>query len=92
MDISYLKNNPALANIDATKLGFLIDFANNQTNASNRDLLPLLLAASSSARQKGITFSDAEKEQIINLIRPTLSSSEQAKLDKMLALLKKQGH
>ena len=91
MDLSFLANNPQLAGIDASKLHFLSEFASKQTKATHSEILPLLFAASSTAKQKGITFSESEKEQIISLLRPTLSPSEQAKLDKMLALLKKQG-
>lgn len=91
MDLSFFQNNPAFGAIDNNKLAFLTEFATNQAKASQTDLLPLLFAASSSARKKGITFSDEEKQLIISSIKPKLSPSEQAKLDKMLAILKKQG-
>lgn len=91
MDLSFFKNNPALESISPQKLQFLMEFAQKNQTTKKQDLLPLLFAASSTAKQQGISFNDTEKSLLIDLIRQQLDVPEQQKLDRMLRILKKQG-
>lgn len=91
MDGSFFQNNPALKGISPQKLSFLMEFAQKNDHTRRQDLLPLLFATSTAAKEKGISFSDEEQSLIISLIRQQLSDSEQVKLDRMLAILKRAG-
>ena len=91
MDDSFFQNNPALKGISPQKLSFLTEFAKKNGQTNRQDLLPLLFATSSAAKEKGIHFSDEERSLTISLIRQQLSDSEEQKLDRMLSILKRAG-
>ncbi len=81
MNPAFLLNNPALNNISQDKLNFLLQFANENSNKNPKDMIPLFLAASSSAKKKGMTFSGAESALILEIMKQNMNEEEKKKTD-----------
>lgn len=79
MNPAFLSNNPALKNISPEKLNFLLQFAQENNNKNPKDMVPLFLAASSSARKNGMTFSNAESALILEIMKQNMNEEEKKK-------------
>lgn len=88
MDPNILLNNPNLKNINPEKLSLLMELSSNTNGKSAKDLLPILLAANSSAKDKGIEFNASEKELIVDVLKQQMSPDEQKKADMILNMMK----
>ena len=71
------------------KLAFLKNMFAKQTGNSAQNMMAALLAANRSAAQQGITFTDTERELMLNLYVQTLPPQEAAKAQKMIQMLQR---
>lgn len=89
MDQSWM-NNPNLQGIDRAKLEMLSQFASQgqQQTKSQSDLMPFLMMAANSSKEKGMQFSSNEMEMIIEVLKMGKSPEEIAQMDKMIMLMR----
>ena len=89
MDQNWM-NNDALQGIDPAKLQMLSQLASQgqQQAKSQSDVMPFLMMAANSSKEKGLQFSGQEMEMIIEVLKMGKSPQEIAQMDKMLMLLK----
>lgn len=80
--------DPSLSGIDPAKLSMLQSFANQGAGKSQNDILPLLMTAAASSKQKGLQFTPNEMDMIVNVMKTGKSPQEIARMDKMLSLMK----
>ena len=90
-DFSWM-NNPALKNIDAAKLQMLMTLANQGKGKSQKELLPFLMAAASRTGKQSISFSNQEMQLILTVLKKDKSPEEQAKMDRLFALMQQMQH
>lgn len=89
MDQSWM-NNPNLQGIDKDKLEMLSQLASqgqNQTK-SQSDLLPFLMMAANTSKEKGMQFKPNEMDMIVEVLKMGKSQEEIAQIDKMIMLMK----
>lgn len=89
MDQSWM-NNPGLGGIDKAKLEMLSQLASqgqNQTK-SQSDLMPFLMMAANSSKEKGMQFSSNEMDMILEVLKVGKSQEEVAQMEKMIMLMK----
>lgn len=84
MNPSYLLNNPALKGISDEKINFLLQFANENKDKKPKDMIPLFLAASASAKKKGMTFSGTEANLILEIMKQNMNDDEKKKTDMII--------
>lgn len=89
MDNSWM-NHDSLQGIDPAKLQMLSQFASQgqQQTKNQSDLMPFLMMAANSSKEKGMQFSGQEMDMIIEVLKMGKSPQEVAQMDKMLMLLK----
>ena len=80
--------DPSLSVIDSAKLNMLLSLTQNGKLKSQSELLPFLLAASKNSRENGLSFSPAERELIIQVIKKGKSPEEAARIDQFVSLLR----
>lgn len=93
MDQSWM-NNPSLGGIDKSKLEMLSQFASqgqNQTK-SQSDLMPFLMMAANSSKEKGMQFSSNEMDMILEVLKMGKPPEEVAQMEKMIMLMKMMKH
>lgn len=88
MDISNLLNNSNLGNIPPEKLNFLLQFANREHGDTAKSMASDLSSAVSDAKKRGITFSDSERDLMIQILKQNMSPQEQQKTDLLLSMMK----
>lgn len=81
-------DNPALKNIDASKLQMLQALANQGMGKSQNELLPFLMAAASQSKTNGKSFSAEEADLIIEVMKQGKSPAEVAKIEKIVSLVR----
>lgn len=91
MNPAILLNNPALKNISPEKLNFLLQFAQENNNKNPKDMVPLFLAASTSAHKKGMTFTNAESALILEIMKQNMTDEEKRKTDMIINMFQKHG-
>ena len=84
MNPAFLANNPALQNISPEKLNFLLQFAQENNNKNPKDMVPMFLAASASAKKQGMTFSGPESSLILEIMKQNMSEEEKKKTDMII--------
>ncbi|MCI5649793.1 MAG: hypothetical protein ACI4EG_12740 [Fusicatenibacter sp.] len=82
-------SDPSLSGIDFAKLQMLRSMAESGKGKTQTELLPFLMAASSTSRKKGMQFSSAEMELIVNALKSGKSREEAAKIDQMMQIIRK---
>lgn len=87
MDPNILLKNPKLKNISPEKLALLMELSSNSNGKSAKDLLPILLAATSTAKEKGIEFNTSEKEMIVEVLKQQMSPNEQKRADMIINMM-----
>lgn len=80
--------NPKLAGMDPAKLEMLQNLANQGSQKSQQELLPFLMSLSNPGNQNGLSFQPNEANAIIEVLKMGKSPQEQAKLDKIIQLMK----
>jgi len=80
--------NPKLKNIDPAKLQMLLSLNDQSKGKSPTDLLPLLMAANSQSKSKGMSFSENEVDSIIEVLKMGKSPEEIAKVEQVRTMMK----
>lgn len=79
----------SLKNIDAHKLEFLQALVFESSNLKKEQLLPFFMAVAKRGQKENVTFSDAEMEAIINVLKKHAAPEEIGKMEKILAMRSK---
>ena len=89
MDDNWM-NHASLQGIDPAKLQMLSQMASQgqQQTKSQADLIPFLMMAANSSKEKGMQFSGQEMDMIVQVLKMGKSPQEIAQMDQMLMLLK----
>ncbi|MDD7739158.1 MAG: hypothetical protein PUJ62_03685 [Lachnospiraceae bacterium] len=82
-------SDPGLSGIDIAKLQMLRSMAENARGKTQSELLPFLMAASGASRKKGMQFSSAEMELIVNALKAGKTREETAKIDQMIQIIRR---
>lgn len=80
--------DPRLSGIDAQKMSMLLSMAQSGSNKTQTELLPFLMAASSTSRKNGMQFSPNEMELIVEVLKTGKSPQEIARIDQMMRIIK----
>ena len=81
-------NNPSLGGIDPAKLQMLSSMAEQAQGKSQNELLPFLMAAMSQSQSGNMSFSSAEAEAIINVMKIGKTPQQIQKIDRMCAIIR----
>jgi predicted metalloprotease len=82
-------SDPAVADIDRSKLEFLQALVFESQSLSKEQMLPFLMSVAKKGSDKHISFTNAEVETIIEVIKKYSTPEEIKKTEKMVALFKK---
>ncbi len=82
------KNNPRLSGMDPQKLSMLQGLADQGLGKNPSELLPFIMGAASKGKNAGLNFSSDEISTIIEVLKMGKSSTEVAKLDRIVNLMK----
>ena len=69
MSLPMWKNHPALAGMDPKKLFLLTKISEKIEGKSENDILPILMAAMTSARKQNISFTPDEFELLFSILK-----------------------
>jgi hypothetical protein len=86
-DVSWI-NHPAMKNIDARKLGILVELVNEAEGKPVDKLLPVLITANAKLKATGMSFSPDETDLIMEIITKDLSDSDKNKLEMVKKMIK----
>lgn len=81
------KENPKLQGLDKGKLDLLQSLAEQGTQKNAADLLPFLMQAASSGKQKGLQFSSDEISAILEVLKMGKSPEEAARMDRIVRMM-----
>ena len=79
----------ALKDIDPYKLEFLQALLFESNNLKKEQMIPFLMAVTKRGKEKNVSFSDEEINQIVAVLKRHASPDELAKIDKVMALRSK---
>lgn len=82
-------HHPSLKNIDPAKLQMLMSFAEQGKGKSQKELLPLLMAAASKSKNSQQTFSAEETDLILNVLKQGRSPEELRRIEQMVTLMQR---
>lgn len=85
------KKDPRLKNISPEKLFLLEKLASGMHGKSPNEAMPLLMAALSSAKAQGLSFTQEEMNLIIELLKGSASKEEGERIDKLLNIFHQMG-
>ena len=76
MSLPTWKNHPALAGMDPKKVFLLTKISEKIEGKSEQEIMPVLMAALSSARKQNISFTAAEYELLFSILKEGKSEAE----------------
>ncbi len=76
MSLPTWKNHPALTGMDPKKVFLLTKISEKIEGKSEQDILPILMAAMTSARKQNISFSSQEFEILFSILKEGKSEQE----------------
>ena len=76
MSLPTWRNHPALAGMDPKKVFLLTKISEKIEGKSEQDILPILMAAMTSARKQNISFSSQEFEILFSILKEGKSEQE----------------
>ena len=80
--------DPNLSGIRKEKLQMLQSMAAMGSGKGVSELLPNLMTTANTSREKGLQFSEAEIELIIQVMKQNKTPEETARIDQMLQMIK----
>ena len=83
-----MDNYNNISGISPEKLNLLSEIIRQSENVSSENLIPFFLNAAATANAKGINFSDAETDVIINALKTNMTKEQISKLDTVRKLAK----
>lgn len=81
-------NDPVLSGISNEKLKILTDIVENTENMDAKQLLPYFIKASNEATKQGASFTDAETDAILNVLKARMTPKEQQRIETVKKLAK----
>ena len=91
MDHNWI-HDKELAGIDAQKLQTLASLSEQGHGLGQKELLPFLMTAASRTGKQSISFSNQEMQLILTVLKKDKSPEEQAKMDRLFALMQQMQH
>lgn len=82
------KNHPALAGMDPKKIFLLTKISEKIEGKSEQEILPVLMAAMTSARKQNISFSPQEFDLLFSILKEGKSSSEIQQMNQTMEFAK----
>ena len=76
MSLPTWKNHPALAGMDPKKIFLLTKISEKIQGKSENDVIPILMAAMTSARKQNISFTPSEFEILFSILKEGKSEQE----------------
>ena len=84
MSLPTWRNHPALAEMDPKKVFLLTKISEKIEGKSEKDIMPILMAAMTSARKQNITFSANEFEILFSILKEGKSPQEIQQMNQTL--------
>ena len=84
MSLPTWKNHPALTGMDPKKIFLLTKISEKIEGKSEQDILPVLMAAMSSARKQNISFTADEFEILFTILKEGKSEQEVRKINQTI--------
>ena len=75
--------------ISPEKLAFLKAMSAQQTGGNAKDMMAALMSASNTAQKKGVTFSESERDMMLEILLKNLSPEESQKARTMIQMMKR---
>ena len=75
------KNNPLLQSIAPEKLELLTELAEESKTKPSKEILPYFLALNAKAAKQGVTFTDAETELILGVLKERMTPEDLKKIE-----------
>jgi len=75
------KSHPSLNGISKEKLNILTEILTQAEKKKPEELIPFFLKSSADANSKGISFSDAETDLILSVLKKNMSKKDIQKID-----------
>lgn len=88
MSLPTWKNHPALAGMDPKKVFLLTKISEKIEGKSEQDILPILMAAMTSARKQNISFSSQEFEVLFSILKEGKSEQEVRQINQTIDFAK----
>lgn len=88
MSLPTWKNHPALAGMDPKKIFLLTKISEKIEGKSEQDILPILMAAITSARKQNISFSPAEFEILFSILKEGKTTEEIQRMNQTMEFAK----
>lgn len=82
------KNHPALAGMDPKKIFLLTKISEKIEGKSGQDILPVLMAAMTSARKQNISFTADEFEILFSILKEGKSPQEVKQMEQTIDFAK----
>ena len=84
MSLPTWKNHPALAGMDPRKVFLLTKISEKIDGKSEQEIMPILMAAMSSARKQNISFTPAEYELLFSILKEGKSEAEVQRINQTI--------
>ena len=84
MSLPTWKNHPALAGMDPKKLFLLTKLSEKIEGKTEQDILPVLMAAMTSARRQNISFTQDEFEILFSILKEGKSPEEIQRINRTI--------
>lgn len=84
MSLPTWKNHPALQGMDPKKIFLLTKISEKIDGKSEQEILPVLMAAMTSARKQNISFSSSEFEILFSILKEGKSEQEVQRIDQTI--------
>ena len=78
-----IKNNPEFSSINPQKLELIDDFVQQNQGKKVQELIPQFIALKSKMIQKGLSFTPAESELMMNVLKQSMTPDEQKRVEQM---------
>ena len=88
MNLPTWKNHPALAGMDPKKIFLLTKISEKIQGKTETEILPVLMAAMTSARKQNISFSTEEFEILFSILKEGKSTEEVNQLNQTIDFAK----
>lgn len=84
MSLPMWKNHPALAGMDPKKVFLLTKISEKIEGKSEQDIMPILMAAMTSARKQNISFTSSEFEILFSILKEGKSEQQIQQLNQTI--------
>ena len=89
MNFDDVFNAQNMNGISPEKLDFLKAMSGMQSGASPKDMMASLMSASNKAQKQGVSFSESERDMMLEVLLKNLSPEDSQKARGMIQMMKK---